>query len=91
MALVSCIHSTSFIAGGTQYHYWMTIGFARSFLAATCHAVSAARAANDIPQHDPDLSFMAYFFGIQLLQGGPILLLIADKLQDETNECDSGV
>lgn len=57
-----------------------------SFLAATCHAVSAARAVDDILQHDPDLSFMPYFFGIQLLQGSFILLLIADKLQADTND-----
>ena len=57
-----------------------------SFLAVTCHAVFAARAVDDIPQHDPDLSFMPYFLGIQLLQGSPIPLLISDKLQGETNE-----
>lgn len=57
----------------------------QSFVSATGHAVSAAEAINDILEYDPDLSFMPYFFGIYLLQGSFLLLLIADKLQGEAS------
>lgn len=57
----------------------------QSFIDATGHAVSAAEAINEILEHDPDLSFMPFFFGIYLLQGSFLLLLIADKLQGEAN------
>ena len=56
------------------------------FISATAHAVSAAEAINNILKYDPDLSFMPYFFGIYLLQGSFLLLLIADKLQGEASE-----
>ena len=54
---------------------------------ATGHAISAANAISDILEYDPDLSFMPWFFGISLLQGGFLLLLMADKLagQAEAN------
>ncbi|ORY12504.1 fungal-specific transcription factor domain-domain-containing protein [Clohesyomyces aquaticus] len=58
----------------------------QSFLAATSNAVSAAHAVEEILELDPDLSFMPYFFGMYLLQGSLILLLLADKLQVETND-----
>lgn len=51
-----------------------------SFISAMGHAVSAAEAASDILEYDPDLSFMPFFFGIYLLQGSFLLLLTADKL-----------
>ena len=57
----------------------------QSFITATGHAVSAAEALNDILELDPDLSFMPFFFGIYLLQGSFLLLLIADKLQGEAS------
>jgi len=57
----------------------------QSFISATGHAVSAAEAINDILDYDPDLSFMPFFFGIYLLQGSFLLLLIADKLQGEAS------
>ncbi|KAF2645626.1 hypothetical protein P280DRAFT_486752 [Massarina eburnea CBS 473.64] len=57
----------------------------QSFIDATGHAVSAAEALNEILELDPDLSFMPFFFGIYLLQGSFLLLLIADKLQGEAN------
>ncbi|KAL1654090.1 hypothetical protein SLS61_003496 [Didymella pomorum] len=57
-----------------------------SFLAATSNAISAAHAVEEILDLDPDLSFMPYFFGMYLLQGSLILLLLADKLSTETNE-----
>jgi hypothetical protein len=56
-----------------------------SFITATDHAVSAAEAISDILENDPDLSFMPFFFGIYLLQGSFLLLLIADKLQGEAS------
>ncbi|KAF2813087.1 uncharacterized protein BDZ99DRAFT_382708 [Mytilinidion resinicola] len=56
-----------------------------SFITATGHAVSAAEAISDILENDPDLSFMPFFFGIYLLQGSFLLLLIADKLQGEAS------
>ena len=57
----------------------------QSFVDATSHAVSAAEALHNILEYDPDLSFMPFFFGIYLLQGSFLLLLIADKLQGEAN------
>jgi len=57
----------------------------QSFISATSHAVAAAQAIDDILDYDPDLSFMPFFFGIYLLQGSFLLLLIADKLQDEAS------
>ena len=57
----------------------------QSFVTATGHAVSAAEALNEILELDPDLSFMPFFFGIYLLQGSFLLLLIADKLQGEAS------
>ncbi|KAL7275408.1 hypothetical protein RUND412_001646 [Rhizina undulata] len=56
-----------------------------SFISSTAHAVSAAEAISNILKYDPDLSFMPYFFGIYLLQGSFLLLLIADKLQGEAS------
>jgi len=56
-----------------------------SFIAATGHAVSAAEAINNILEYDPGLEFMPFFFGVYLLQGSFLLLLIADKLQIEAS------
>lgn len=53
----------------------------QSFITATGHAVSAAEAINSILEYDPGLEFMPFFFGVYLLQGSFLLLLIADKLQ----------
>ncbi|KAI9679000.1 MAG: hypothetical protein M1822_007426 [Bathelium mastoideum] len=57
-----------------------------SFVSATGHAVAAAEALAEILEHDPDLGFMPFFFGIYLLQGSFLLLLIADKLKEEVGE-----
>ncbi|MCJ1360032.1 MAG: hypothetical protein MMC33_010035 [Icmadophila ericetorum] len=57
----------------------------QSFVSATGHAVKAAEAIQEILEYDPDLSFMPFFFGIYLLQGSFLLLLIADKLQGEAS------
>ena len=63
--------------------FWIS---SQSFVTATGHAVSAAEAVSDILQCDPDLVFMPFFFGMYLLQGSFLLLLIADKLQGEASE-----
>ena len=68
----------------------------QSFISAMQHAVSGAEAVSDILEYDPDLSFMPFFFGIYLLQGSFLLLLIADKLQGEAspnvvNACETVV
>lgn len=55
------------------------------FIQATSHAVSAAEAVNSILEYDPGLEFMPFFYGIYLLQGSFLLLLIADKLQLEAS------
>jgi hypothetical protein len=57
----------------------------QGFIGATGHAVSAAEAINQILEFDPGLEFMPFFFGIYLLQGSFLLLLIADKLQLEAS------
>ncbi|TVY46187.1 Xylanolytic transcriptional activator xlnR-like protein [Lachnellula occidentalis] len=57
----------------------------QSFINATGHAVSAAEAIDNILEYDPGLEFMPFFFGVYLLQGSFLLLLIADKLQVRTD------
>lgn len=57
----------------------------QAFIAATGHAVSAARAASHILDYDPGLEFMPFFFGIYLLQGSFLLLLVAEKLRNEAS------
>lgn len=54
-----------------------------SFVAATGHAVAAADALSQVLELDPDLSFMPFLYGIYLLQGSFLLLLLADKLQQD--------
>ena len=56
-----------------------------SFQKAMRHAVAAAEAISNILQYDPDLSFMPWFFGISLLQGGFLFLLTAEKLAGEAD------
>lgn len=55
------------------------------FVTASGHAVAAAEAINQILEYDPGLEFMPFFFGVYLLQGSFLLLLIADKLQVEAS------
>jgi len=57
----------------------------QEFIDATAHAVSAAEAIGNILEYDPGLEFMPFFYGIYLLQGSFLLLLIADKLQGEAS------
>lgn len=54
-----------------------------SFVTATGHAVGAADALSQVLELDPDLSFMPFLYGIYLLQGSFLLLLLADKLQQD--------
>lgn len=56
-----------------------------SFTTTIANAISAANHINHILDVDPDLSFVPYFLGIQLLQGSLPLLLIVDRLQTETD------
>lgn len=58
----------------------------KEFVDAATHAVAAAEATTDILRIDPDLAFMPFFFGIYLLQGSFLLLLIVDKLEQEADE-----
>ncbi|KAJ3456930.1 hypothetical protein MRS44_014071 [Fusarium solani] len=53
-------------------------------LIVVVHHTAAAKAINQILEFDPGLEFMP-FFGIYLLQGSFLLLLIADKLQSEAS------
>jgi len=57
-----------------------------SFVSATSHAVAAANAISSILEYDPGLEFMPFFFGVYLLQGSFLLLLIAEKLGSEVSE-----
>jgi len=56
-----------------------------SFVTSTSHAVSAAEAISSILEWDEGLEFMPFFFGVYLLQGSFLLLLIADKLGVEAS------
>lgn len=56
-----------------------------SFIRSMGHAVGASEAVADILEHDPDFSFMPFFFGVYLLQGSFLLLLTAEKLQGDAN------
>ena len=62
--------------------HWMS---SPSFTTTMGHAISAADAVSQILEVDPDLSFIPYFLGIQLLQGSFVLLLIIDRLQTKTD------
>ncbi|PWY87076.1 C6 transcription factor [Aspergillus sclerotioniger CBS 115572] len=57
-----------------------------AFASTISHALDAADSVDHILRYDPDISFMPYFFGIQLLQGSFLLLLIVERLQKEAGE-----
>ncbi|KAJ5115366.1 hypothetical protein NUU61_001125 [Penicillium alfredii] len=57
-----------------------------AFASTISHALEAADSVQQILRFDPDVSFMPYFFGIQLLQGSFLLLLIVERLQKEAGE-----
>jgi arabinolytic transcriptional activator AraR len=48
------------------------------------HTVTAGECVTQILELDPDISFMPYFFGIQLLHGSLLLLLVAYRLQSDS-------
>jgi arabinolytic transcriptional activator AraR len=48
------------------------------------HTVTASECVTQILELDPDISFMPYFFGIQLLHGSLLLLLVAYRLQADS-------
>ncbi|KAJ5858028.1 hypothetical protein N7455_008922 [Penicillium solitum] len=57
-----------------------------AFTSTISHSLDAAFWLRQILQLDPDISFMPYFFGIQLLQGSFPALLIVERLQDKCGE-----
>ncbi|KAJ5648755.1 hypothetical protein N7490_005127 [Penicillium lividum] len=57
-----------------------------AFASTISHALEAADSVQQILRFDADISFMPYFFGIQLLQGSFLLLLIVERLQKEAGE-----
>lgn len=57
-----------------------------AFAATISHALNASDSVKQILRFDPDISFMPYFFGIQLLQGSFLLLLFVERLQKEAGE-----
>jgi arabinolytic transcriptional activator AraR len=48
------------------------------------HTMAASECVTQILERDPDISFMPYFFGIQLLHGSLLLLLVAYRLQADS-------
>ncbi|KAJ5193405.1 hypothetical protein N7449_009547 [Penicillium cf. viridicatum] len=57
-----------------------------AFTSTISHSLDAAFWLRQILQLDPNISFMPYFFGIQLLQGSFPVLLIVERLQDKCGE-----
>ncbi|KAG6007908.1 hypothetical protein E4U21_005386 [Claviceps maximensis] len=55
------------------------------FVKVSSHAVAAAEALSQILEYDSGLELMPFFFGVYLLQGSFLLLLIADKVQGEAS------
>lgn len=51
-----------------------------AFKSSMSHTLCATDWVASILEHDPDASFMPYFFGIQLLHGSLLLLLVAHRL-----------
>lgn len=52
----------------------------QDFSKCASHAIAASEAVSRILEHDPELAFMPYLFGIYLLQGSFIPLLFADRM-----------
>lgn len=55
-----------------------------SFKDSISHTMAASECVTQILEEDPDISFMPYFFGIQLLHGSLLLLLVAYRLQTDS-------
>ena len=52
-----------------------------AFMTATQHAIEGAEAAKEILEYDPELNFMPFLYGMYLLHGSFLLLVVADKMQ----------
>ena len=61
--------------------FWTSSG---GFKESMSHTITASECVTQILELDPDLSFMPYFFGIQLLHGSLLLLLVAYRLQADS-------
>jgi arabinolytic transcriptional activator AraR len=57
-----------------------------SFHTSMSHTITATTHINHILALDPDITFMPYFFGIQLLHGSLLLLLVAYRLQSDSGK-----
>lgn len=57
-----------------------------AFTSTISHSLYAAFWLRQILQLDPEISFMPYFFGIQLLRGSFPVLLIVERLQNKCGE-----
>lgn len=55
-----------------------------SFKDSMSHTIAASEYVSQILSLDPDICFMPYFFGIQLLHGSLLLLLVAYRLQADS-------
>ncbi|KAG5951762.1 hypothetical protein E4U53_002323 [Claviceps sorghi] len=55
------------------------------FAKVSSHAVAAAEAIGHILEYDAGLELMPFFFGVYLLQGSFLLLVMADKLQGDAS------
>ncbi|KAK9494031.1 fungal-specific transcription factor domain-containing protein [Lipomyces doorenjongii] len=56
------------------------------FMTCTAHGLHAADAVKRILELDPELMFMPFFFGVYLLHGGFIWLMLVDKLESDVAE-----
>ncbi|KAK9242721.1 fungal-specific transcription factor domain-containing protein [Lipomyces tetrasporus] len=56
------------------------------FIACTTHALRAADAVGRILTLDPELTFMPFFFGVYLLHGSFVWLMLVDKLESDVAE-----
>jgi hypothetical protein len=54
------------------------------FKDSMCHTMAASECVKKILEEDPDVSFMPNFFGIQLLHGSLLLLLVVYRLQEDS-------
>ncbi|KAK9324022.1 fungal-specific transcription factor domain-containing protein [Lipomyces orientalis] len=56
------------------------------FMTCTTHALRAADAVGRILTLDPELTFMPFFFGVYLLHGSFVWLMLVDKLESDVAE-----
>lgn len=56
------------------------------FMNCTSHALRSADAVKSVLRHDPELMFMPFFFGVYLLHGSFIWLMLVDKLESNVSE-----